>query len=72
MNKFKIEITFSISVPASFQRELADFLEALEIEGLEYNLVEIIETIVNKAPRTDTLTNPPKISTIYIQYREGE
>lgn len=72
MSKFRIEKTYSVSIPASFQRELADFVESLENAGLDYNLTEIIETIVNKAPKTDKLVNYADVDVVYIQYREGE
>ena len=72
MSKFRVEKTYSISIPASFQRELADFAESLEDEGLDFNLMEIVETIINKAPKTDKLENYANIDVVYIQYREGE
>ena len=72
MSKFRVEKTYSISIPASFQRELADFVESLENEGLDFSLTEIIETIVNKASKTDKLMNYADVDVIYIQYREEE
>ena len=72
MSKFRIEKTYSISIPVSFQRELADFVMVLEDAGLDYNLEEIIETITNKAPKTDNLINGADVDVVYIQYREGE
>lgn len=72
MSKFRVEKTYSVSIPVSFQRELADFVESLENEGLDFSLVEIIETIVNKAPKTDRLENYANIGVVYIQYREEE
>lgn len=70
MSKFKVEKTYTVSVPASFQRELADFVESLENEGLDYSFTEIAETIVNKASKTDKLENFGDV--VYIQYREEE
>lgn len=72
MNKFRVKKTYSISIPVSFQRELADFVESLENEGLDFNLMEIIETIVNKASKTDKLENYAEVDVVYIQYREEE
>ena len=72
MSKFRIEKTYSISIPVSFQKELADFVEILENAGLDYNLEEIMETIINKAPKTDNLINDADVDVVYIQYREGE
>ncbi len=72
MSKFRVEKTYSISIPTSFQRELADFAESLEDEGLDFNLMEIVETIINKASKTDKLENYANIDAVYIQYREGE
>ena len=43
MSKFEIKKTYSVSIPASFQRELASFVEFLENEGLDYNLEEIMK-----------------------------
>lgn len=72
MSKFEIKKTYTISIPVSFQRELADFAESLENEGLDFSLMEIIETIINKAPKTDRLENYVNPEVVYIQYREGE
>lgn len=73
MNKFEIKKTITLSVPASFQRELADFVMVLEGDGLDFYLTEIIETIINKAPKTDKFENYSDIADmVYIQYREGE
>ena len=72
MSKFRIEKTYSVSIPASFQRELADFAEILENAGLDYNFEEIMETIINKASKTDNLINDADVDVVYIQYREGE
>ena len=72
MSKFRVEKTYSVSIPASFQKELADFVDFLENEGLDYNLEEIMETIISKAPKTDKLENYADIDVVYIQYREGE
>lgn len=72
MSKFKIEKTYSISIPASFQRELADLVEILENAGLDYNLGEIMETIISKSPVTDNLSKDADVDVVYIQYREGE
>lgn len=72
MNKFEVKKTYSVSIPASFQRELADFVDSLEDEGLDFNLTEIIEAIISKAPKTDKLENYADEDVIYIQYREGE
>lgn len=72
MSKFKIERTVALSVPASFQRELAEFSEVLEKEGLDFHLSEIIETIINKASKTDKFEYSTNVDTVYIQYREEE
>lgn len=72
MSKFRIEKTYSISIPASFQRELADFADSLEDAGLDYNLKEIMEAIINKASKTDNLIDEADVDVVYIQYREGE
>lgn len=72
MSKFKIERTVALSIPASFQRELAEFSETLEKEGLDFHLSEIIETIINKASKTDKFEYYTNVDTVYIQYREEE
>lgn len=72
MSKFEIKKTVTLSIPVSFQRELADFALALEEDGLDFCLTEIIETIINKAPKTDMLENYVNRDVVYIQYREGE
>jgi len=73
MSKFEIKKTVTLSIPTSFQRELADFVDFLENEGLDFHLTEIIETIINKAPKTDKFENySDNAEMVYIQYREEE
>ena len=73
MSKFEVKKTITLSIPANFQRELADFVMVLEGDGLDFYLAEIIETIINKAPKTDKFEISSDIAdVVYIQYREGE
>lgn len=73
MSKFEVKKTITLSIPASFQKELADFAMVLEGDGLDFYLTEIIETIINKASKTDKFENYSDIADmVYIQYREGE
>lgn len=75
MNKFEVKKTITLSIPVSFQRELAEFAMILEEGGLDFYLTEIIETIINKAPKTDKfeIKNYSDIADrFYVQYREGE
>lgn len=73
MSKFEVKKTITLSIPTSFQKELADFVMVLEGDGLDFYLTEIIETIINKAPKTDKFENYSDIADmVYIQYREGE
>lgn len=73
MSKFEIKKTVTLSIPASFQRELADFALVLEEDGLDYYLTEIIETIINKACKTDKFeVYSGTAEMVYIQYREEE
>lgn len=73
MSKFEIKKTVTLSIPASFQKELADFVMILEGDGLDFYLPEIVETIINKASKTDKFRGcSTDIDTVYMQYREGE
>ena len=72
MSKFEIKKTVSLSVPVSFQRELADFAKLLESESLDFHLTEIIETIINKASEAEINNYYTNVNVIYVQYREGE
>jgi len=74
MSKFEVKKTVTLSIPTSFQKELADFVMVLEEDGLDFYLPEIVETITNKAPKTDKFIRGCSniIDTVYIQYREGE